>query len=251
MPRRLAVLSLLAIVAPVSLAAQVARPAAPKRAAAPAVTPAVVDTALTTLPAAFPAATFAVLARHLADGSPAEGFYAIRLPAGGICEDHPPKPSYDESKGAVLVRMDGGHAWSTPGIEVLCSRQFTGAMTVKPAAGESYRATVIVERAQFVLPADADLRWQSHFDVSIPTTAAESASLIKRLAYYLVVKPVPVGAPAIVQRDSTVEQPTADRPDHTTTVHERIGTASTWLWVVDAPSGKVLAKGPLLPGSCP
>lgn len=251
MPRRLAVLSLLAVAVPVSLAAQVARPAASKRPAAPAVTPALIDTALTTLPAAFPAATFAGLARHLAAGSAAEGFYAIRLPPGAICEDHPPKPSYDAEKGVVLVRMDGGHAWSTPGIEVLCSRQFTGAITVKPPEGESYRATVVSEHAQFVLPADSDLRWQSHFDVSIPATAAESAPLIKRMAYYLVVKPVPVGAPAIVQRDSTVEQPTPERPDRTTTVHERIGTASTWLWVVDSQSGKVLAKGPLLPGSCP
>ena len=224
-----------------------ARPAAK---AAPEKAPVPIDTSVSELPAGTAGSSYGAVLKHVASAGPG-GFYLIRLPADSLCEDHPLKPAWDEGRGQVKVVLDGGHSNATPGIELACGRRIVGGLTATAPSGEKFRASRIVEHGSFVMPAESELRWQSHFDVSVAVPAAEGLAATKRFAYYMVVEPVMVGNVGPAQRDSTHDAATLDAPDDITRVQQTLWSKHVWLWVVDRPSGKVLAKGPLLPGSCP
>lgn len=243
-PRILAAVLVLGVAGPTVVTAQA-------RKAEPAKPPVPIDTALTVLPSGFAGTTFDALARHLQGPNPAPGFYAIRLDPEGLCEEHPVKPSYEASKGRLAVMFDGAHSSATPGIELLCIRRIVGDLNVTAPTGQKFRAARIVERGNFVVPMETELRWQSHFELYADMSRTEAYALIERMAYYLVVEPALTRQPAAVVADSTREAATLDRPDDTTTIRTQIYGTSVWLYAVDPASGRVVAKGPLVPGSCP
>lgn len=241
-------LALAACAAP--LAAQARKPPARARPAAQPEKPpeALADSTLAEVPAGFTGSRFDALLKHLASPGAVGGLYAIRLAADSLCEEHPLKVSYQADTERLSILFDGGHSWNTPGIELGCTRKMTGTDATGPK-GERFRATRIVERGQFVLPEQSDLRWQSHFELSVPMAKAEGAAASSRFAFYLVV--LPTSAPPVAESDSTREAATPDRPDETITLTGRIRAAGVWLWVVDRATRRVVAKGPLLPGLCP
>lgn len=224
-----------------------ARPGAKAPAERPPVS---VDTAVTALPAGTAGSSYGAVLRHLGSAG-AGGFYLIRLSPDSLCQDHPIKPAWDEAKGQVKVVLDGGHSNATPGIELACARRIVGGITATAPSGEKFRASRIVEAGSFVMPEESELRWQSHFDVAVAVPAAEGLAATRRFAYYLVVEPIAVAGVGPAQADTTHDAATVDAPDDITRVEQTIWSKHVWLWVVDRPSGKVLAKGPLLPGSCP
>lgn len=246
--RRPLISLLLVVTSLVSTAWGQARPAA--RSATAEKPPVAIDSASIALPAGTAGSSYGAVLKHLATAG-AGGFYLIRLPADSLCEDHPIKTAWDEGRSQVKVVLDGGHSNATPGIELACSRRIVGGLDVTAPSGEKFRASRIVERGSFVMPEETEFRWQSHFDVAVPVPAAEGIAATKRFAYYLVVEPVVVGNIGPAQRDSTRESATLDTPDDIIRVQQTIWSKGIWLWVVDRPTGKVLAKGPLLPGSCP
>ena len=213
--------------------------------------PAPLDTSLTTLPAGFAGSSYDAVGRYLLAAGAAPGFYAIRLNADGLCEDHPVKATYDTERKRLSIMFDGAHSSSTPGIELLCSRKIVGELTVTPASGPKFRAARIIERGHFVVPMETELRWQSHFEIYAEMPQPEAEALLKRMAYYLVVQPAVDRIPSAVVVDSTREAATPDRPDDLTKVQAQIYASSSWLYAVDPTTRRVIAKGPLLPGSCP
>jgi len=230
-----------------------AAPLAAQAGKGPAAKPPVpLDTSLTVLPAGFTGSNYDALVKHLQKPTPAAGFYAIRLGGpDGLCEEHEVRPAYDAEKGRLAVMFDGAHSSSTPGIELLCVRKIVGDLTVTAPTGEKFRAARIVERGNFVVPMESELRWQSHFEMYADMPQAEAEGLIRKMAYYLVVEPALTREPAPVVVDSTREAATPDRPDDTTIVRTQIYGTSIWLYGVDPATRKVVVKGQLLPGSCP
>ena len=230
--------------------AQVAKTRTPAKAPRVEV-PATLDTALTILPAGFAGSSYDGVARYLAAPSSAAGFYAVRLDEGGLCEEHPVKPAYETSKGRLSVMFDGAHSSATPGIELFCDRKIVGDLNVTASSGEKFRAARILERGNFVVPMETELRWQSHFEMYAEMPAAEANALLGRMTYYLVVEPALQRTPAGVVVDSTREAATLDRRDDLTLVRTQIYATSIWLYAVDPATRRVVVKGPLLPGSCP
>jgi len=70
-----------------------------------------------------------------------------------------------------------------------------------------------------------------------------SLAATKRFAYYLVVEPIAVAGVGPAQVDTTHDAATVDAPDDITRVEQTIWSKHVWLWIVDKPTGKVLAKG--------
>jgi hypothetical protein len=244
----LAFLASMLVVAPAT--GQVARAKAPAK-TAQAAAPVALDTALTVLPAGFVGSTYDALARYLSLPNPSAGFYAIRLTPEGTCEDHQIKPAYETGKKRLSVMFDGAHSSSTPGIELFCDRKIVGELNVTASSGEKFRAARIVERGNFIVPMESELRWQSHFEMYAEMPAADANALIERMAYYIVVEPALQRAPAALVADSTREAATLERRDDLTRVQTQIYANSIWLYAVDPTTRRVVAKGPLLPGSCP
>lgn len=244
----MAVLASMLVVVPAT--GQVARAKAPAK-AAQAAAPVPLDTALTMLPDGFVGSTYDALARYLARPTPSAGFYAIRLTPEGLCEEHQIKPAYETGKKRLSVMFDGAHSSSTPGIELLCDRKIVGELNVTASSGEKFRAARIVERGNFVVPMESELRWQSHFEMYAEMPSAEANALIERMAYYIVVEPALQRSPAALVVDSTRETATLDRRDDMTRVQTQIYASSIWLYAVDPTTRQVVVKGPLLPGSCP
>jgi hypothetical protein len=233
-----------------ALSAQVRKPAPTAQAKAQPERPPepLADTAIAEFPETFTGARFDAVLRHLATPGVATGYFAIRLPADSLCDEHPLRVRYDAGTERLSVMLDGGHSWNTPGIELFCGRRMTGVDATGPK-GERFRATRIVERGQFVVPDQSDLRWQSHFQLALSVPKGEGVPLERRLTYYLIVLPSTAAAPA--ESDSTREAATPDRPDELISVQGRLRVAGAWLWIVDRTTRKVLGKGPLLPGLCP
>ena len=246
--RAVTLLAVMASVTPLSAQTRKPVPPAPAKAQPPRPPEPLADTAIAELPETFTGARFDAVLRHLATPGTATGYFAVRLPADSLCEEHPLKVRYDAGTERLSVMLDGGHSWNTPGIELFCGRRMTGVDATGPK-GERFRATRIIERGQFVIPDQSDLRWQSHFQLDLSVPKGEGVPLESRLAYYLIVLPSTAAAPA--ETDSTREAATPDRPDELISVQGRIRTAGVWLWVVDRATRKVLGKGPLVPGLCP
>lgn len=212
--------------------------------------PAPIDTSVQAIAAGMTGSSYGALLKHLGTAGPG-GFYLVRLPADSLCEDHPIKTAWDEGRSQVKVVFDGGHSNATPGVELACGRRIVGGLDVTAPNGEKFRASRIVERGNFVMPEETEFRWQSHFDIGVPVPSAEGLAATKRFGYYLVVEPAVVGNLGPAQRDSTRETATPEAPDDIIRIQQTLWSKRVWLWVVDKSTGKVLAKGPLLPGSCP
>jgi hypothetical protein len=222
-------------------------PAAPAKAQPPRPPEPLPDTLITEFPEGFTGARFDAVLRHLATPGAAAGYFAIRLPADSLCDEHPLKVKYDAGTERLSVMYDGGHSWNTPGIELFCGRAMTGVDATGPK-GERFRATRIIERGQFVVPDQSDLRWQSHFQLDLPMPKSDGPPE-RRLAYYLIVLPTSATAPT--ETDSTRQAATPDQPDELISVKGRLRAAGAWLWIVERKTRKVLGKGPLVPGLCP
>jgi hypothetical protein len=161
------------------------------------------------------------------------------------------KATWQADKGRLSVMFDGAHSSSTPGVELLCDRKIVGDLTVTAPSGEKFRAARIVERGNFVVPMETELRWQSHFEMYADMPEAEAQALLKRMSYFVVVEPALDRSPAAVVADSAREAATLDVRDDVTRIQTQIYATSIWLYAVDPTTRKVVVKGPLLPGSCP